>query len=242
MISRRLFLALTGTAVVLPPAWASEQSPQMLDRIMLDHIILGCNDLDASIAFVEDHTGVRAAVGGVHPGRGTANALLSLGERHYLEIMAPDSKATSVQPSAVPQVTMLKALTTPRLITWAAHPPDIEALAKKLRDSGIAAMGPTPGSRKRPDGRVLNWKSLGLADDHQGLLPFFIEWSAARSIHRLTLRRDAISSALLLRIEDPEKLSQIFRLIGIDLPVERGDKPQLRARITGPKGALDVSS
>ena len=77
MISRRLFLALTGTAVVLPPAWASEQSPQMLDRIMLDYIILGCNDLDAGIAFVEDHTGVRAAGGGVHPGRGTANALLS---------------------------------------------------------------------------------------------------------------------------------------------------------------------
>ena len=147
MISRRLFLALTGTAFVVPPGWAREQFP-----LSLDHIILGCNDLDGGIAFVEEHTGVRAVVGGVHPGRGTANALLSLGDRHYLEIMAPDPKAIDVQPSAVHQVTVLKGLTTPRLITWAAHPGDIDALAKKLRDSGIAILGPTPGSRTRPEG------------------------------------------------------------------------------------------
>jgi catechol 2,3-dioxygenase-like lactoylglutathione lyase family enzyme len=246
MISRRLFLALTGTAFVLPPAWASEQPPQILDRIMLDHIILGCNDLDAGVAFVEDHTGVRAVVGGVHPGRGTANALLSLGaspgECHYLEIMAPDPKATSVQPSAVPQVRMLKALTTPRLITWAAHPPDIDALAKKLRGSGIAIMGATPGSRKRPDGRVLNWKSLGLADDHQGLLPFFIEWSADSVHPSADSPQGCHIERFVIADRDPEKLSQIFRLIGIDLSVERRDKPELRARITGPKGSLDVNS
>jgi hypothetical protein len=67
---------------------------------MLDHVMLGCNDLDRGIASVEQHTGVRAAFGGVHPDRGTANALLSLGERHYLEIIAPDPKAANIEPGA----------------------------------------------------------------------------------------------------------------------------------------------
>jgi len=237
MISRRLFLALTGATFVVPPAWTRGQFP-----LLLDHIILGCKDLDGGIAFVEEHTWVRAVVGGVHPGRGTANALLSLGERRYLEIMAPDPKANTVQPSAVHQVTVLKGITTPRLINWAAHPGDIDSLAKKLRDSGIAILGPTPGSRTRPDRRVLSWKSLSLADDHHGLLPLFIEWSA-RSVHPSS---DSPQGRHIERFvvadQHPEELSKAFQHIGIDVPVERGEKPQPRVRISGPKGVFDVGS
>jgi catechol 2,3-dioxygenase-like lactoylglutathione lyase family enzyme len=238
MISRRQFLALTGAASLVPPSlWAAEEFPSLLD-----HIILGCNDLDRGIAFVEERTGVRAMLGGVHPGRGTANALLSFGERHYLEIMAPDPKATAVQPSALQQVTVLKGLTSPRLMTWAAHPGDIDALAKKLRESGIATLGPSPGSRKRPDGRVLSWKSLSLADDHHGLLPFFIEWRA-NSVHPSS---DAPPGCHIEHFaaaeQDPVELSKIFQRIGIDALVERGEKPQLRVRISGPKGTLEMTS
>jgi catechol 2,3-dioxygenase-like lactoylglutathione lyase family enzyme len=238
MISRRGFLVLSGAAILAPASsWAEDQFPTVLD-----HIILGCNDLDRGIKFVEERTGIRAAFGGVHPDRGTMNALVSLGERHYLEIMAPNPNAKTVQAWAAPQLNALRELTSPRLVTWAVHPGDIEALAKKLRQAGVAVLGPSAGSRIRPDGLVLNWKSLNLTDNHHGLLPFFIEWSAD-SIHPSS---DAPGGCHIERFAaadaDPDQLLKAYQRIGVDVIVERGDRPQLRARISGPKGTLEVSS
>src|SRR5208337_1225889 len=156
MVSRRLFLTMTGFAMLAPRfAYSADEVPALLD-----HILLGCHDLDQGIAFVEEHTGVHAAFGGVHPGRGTRNALLSLGEHCYLEVIAPDPKQSDIQAWAVPQLTLIKQLTTPRLIGWAVHRGEIQALGKKLRESGVAIRGPVPGSRTRADGRVLSWKTL----------------------------------------------------------------------------------
>src|SRR5260370_29374466 len=172
-LSRRVFLAVTAAALVAPTiSLAAGEVPELLD-----HMLLGCNDLDRGIAFVEDHTGVRAAFGGGRPGRGTRNALLSLGERRYLEVIAPDPAQ-----SEMVHYPQLRSMTDPRLIGWAVHPPDIAAVAKQLRENQVAFTGPDDGSRKRPDGRVLNSKTINLADDRAGLPPFFLEWSAD-SVH-----------------------------------------------------------
>ena len=63
----------------------------------LDHLMWGARDLDAGVAFLEAKTGVTAVFGGVHPKRGTRNALLSLGKAQYFEILALDSAQTNVQ-------------------------------------------------------------------------------------------------------------------------------------------------
>jgi len=238
--SRRNFLALTGGALAVPSlALAANADDADDDDVpaLLDHIILGCNDLERGIEAVEEATGVRAAIGGVHPGRGTRNALLSLGERRYLEIIAPDP----VQQKIVhfPQI---RQMTEPRLIGWAVHPPDIAAVAKQLRENQIAFTGPDDGSRKRPDGRVLNWKTINLADDRGGLLPFFIEWSAD-SVHP---SKDAPARCKLEYFEilsaDPDELSSTLKRISLDLPVQRSDKARLHALISGPKGDAKLST
>jgi hypothetical protein len=238
MISRRSFLAVTTGALFAPTlAWSAEEVPALLD-----HILLGCSDLDAGIAFVEERTGVRPAFGGVHPGRGTRNALLSLGEQRYLEVIAPDPKQDSAQPFAAKQLATLKDLKTPRLISWAVHPGDVESLAKRLHDAGIATRGPWPGSRARPDGRILSWKSLVLADDRQGSLPFFIEWSADSAHPSVDAPGGCRLERFVVVAPDSAELAKTFQRLGIDAPVERGERPQIRARVAGPKGKFEVSS
>ena len=147
-----------------------------------------------------------------------------------------------MQPFVARQWALLKTLTAPRLIGWAVHPGKIEDLAKKLHEEGIATLGPFPGSRARPDGRVLNWKALNLADDKNGLLPFFIEW-AADSVHPSA---DAPAGCRLERFIavdlDPGELSRVFQRLGIEMTVARGERSELRARLATPKGAFELSS
>jgi glyoxalase-like protein len=234
-LSRRLFLLLTSGAVTIPSMLLAESEGPSL----LDHVLLGSPDLQAGIEFVEKHTGVRAAFGGVHPGRGTQNALLSLGERRYLEIIAPDPAQPGVKN---PIASNLHSLTEPRLVGWAAHPGSLTAFAEKLAAAGIKHEGPTPGSRKRPDGQLLKWQIVSLADTASNLLPFFIEWGQD-SVHPSV---DAPKGCTLLSFSaetpDPEKLAAQLKTIGLDLPVRKGQQARLRAVISGPKGNLDVYS
>src|SRR6266478_3462004 len=237
-IGRRSFIVVVAGAACVPLLTsAATEVPSLLD-----HILLGCNDLDSGMDFVEQRTGVRAAFGGIHPGRGTRNALLALGERHYLEIIAPDPKQDRIEPFAQKQVAHLKQLTSPHLIGWAAHPGDLEKFSVRLREAGIAFDGPRAGSRQRPDGKLLQWKTLNLKDNRDGLLPFFIEWSSD-SLHP---SEDAPKGCRLTHFAgltpNIDELTKIANLLQLDLSFSRGDQPALKATIVGPKGELQVTS
>jgi Glyoxalase-like domain len=235
-ISRRHFLAAAGSALAAPRiTWAADKAP-----FLLDHILLGCSDLERGIAFVEEQTGIHAAFGGVHPGAGTRNALLSLGENRYLEIIAPDPKQSSSEDSRD-----LRRLTVdPAIVGWAAHRADLDSFAARLKQQGFNVEGPIPGSRKRPDGRVLTWKVMRLREDPTKLLPFFIEWSA-NSIHPSV---DSPQGCVLERFEaratdaDTRAIWLQLKALDLSMPLAEGKYSLLRAVISGPKGQLEVTS
>jgi Glyoxalase-like domain len=236
-IERRQFLKLSAGTLAASLLLRGEVPVSLPEK--LDHILLGVSDLQGGIDFVDKHTGVRAIFGGVHPGRGTQNALLSLGERRYLEIIAPDPAQPGVKN---PLASNLQSLTAPRLVGWAAHPGSISAFAGKLRGAGIKFEGPTPGSRQRPDGQLLKWQTLMIADTESGLLPFFIEWSQD-SVHPSV---DAPKGCTLLSFAaetpEPEIFAARLKTLGLDLPVKKGQQARLRAVISGPKGNLEMYS
>jgi hypothetical protein len=196
-------------------------------------MLLGCSDLDVGIGFVERHLGVHAAFGGIHPGRGSRNALLSLGERRYLEIIAPDPQ----QPRSS-DVRQLYKIDPPRLIGWAAHVDDIDAVVRRLSAAGIAFEPVRPGARQRPSGQTLRWKALSLKDDAGGLLPFFIEWSQDGVHPAVDSPKGCRLDRFSLATPTPDDLRGRLAKLNLGLEIENAPQPALRAKIIGPKGSL----
>ncbi|HJZ70063.1 MAG TPA: VOC family protein [Blastocatellia bacterium] len=204
---------------------------------IVDHLLLGISDLDRGIAWLEKMTGVRAVKGGTHPGRGTQNALISLGGRRYLELLAPDP-AQSTYSFAID----VRGLTEPHLITWAAATDNIDAAAKRARESGFKLLGPSDGSRARPDGKLLKWKTLlpinSLGAQGVEPIPFFIQWSA----DTLHPSQDSPKGCSLQSFEmehpDAAALTDVLRKLGIEAKVRSGKSARLIAVLKAPKGEV----
>jgi len=233
MLSRRSFLSVSGVALAASVAGSLEV--MAVQPTEPDHVILGCRDLDEGIAYMERLSGYRAAFGGSHPGRGTRNALLKLGYHSYLEILALDP--------AQPQLNWHKeiaALEEPLLVGWAVPGKNLDHYAANLRAKRIGCVGPTAGSRTKPNGEVLRWKTVMLEDDKAGILPFYIEW-AADSPHPSS---DAPGACLLDRIyhtgqviQTPAPGPDFHRMIMPDAP-----PAQLRVFIVGRFGVFELKS
>ena len=150
----------------------------------IDHLVLACATLDAGIAWAERALGVRPAIGGRHPQWGTHNALLSLGDGCYLELLAPDPAApeprAGVRPFGLDAAMAPGA--EPRITAWMARvaPGTLDAACAAMRAAGVECGEVREGSRTRPDGTELRWR---LAVPERPLLggavPWLIEWAGA---------------------------------------------------------------
>lgn len=144
----------------------------VMPRSNVDHIMLGVSNLEEGMAAFEAATGVKPVIGGTHPGRGTQNALVSLGNGTYLEIIAPQT-----QPDASDaMVRGLQALTAPRLMGWAEHVADTATARAALERAGFTLTPAQPGSRVTPAGARLEWTTFGIVKPEIATAPFFIEW------------------------------------------------------------------
>ena len=209
-------------------------------KTIVDHLLLGAADLNQGIALVNERTGLSPVIGGSHPGVGTRNALLSLGNLQYLEIIAPDpaQHVFAYQPD-------LRELREPRLITWAAATRDIDATAQKARAAGLDVIGPRDGSRKKPDGQVLHWKTLGIVNpltvSGVAVIPFFIQWG--EGVQHPS--QDAVTGCRLESLEfvhpEPAQVTQILRKLEIEAKVKPGREARLEATLRTPRGEWVLS-
>jgi hypothetical protein len=201
----------------------------------MDHLVFAVPDLAEGIDLIERRTGVRAQFGGKHPGRGTHNALLSLGGRQYLEIIAIDPE----QPSTTEVLFAgLRELKEPRFISWAEAVADIGEIARRAKAAGIAADGPLDGSRRQADGSLLEWKTLRPTSP-LALVPFFIAWGKETHPSQTTPRGCRLLS---FTIEHPqaEEVRKLLAALGTGADVRAGPAPRLIARLETPKGEVEL--
>jgi hypothetical protein len=114
------------------------------DGVLIDHLVVGVPALAEGGRRPGDLLGIEPVAGGRHPGRGTANALLRLGEESYFEVLDPVP-----EPGTRPAAWLASSrVGRGKLIGWALRPLDIEADARILHHSG-GIRGSLPRLRAR---------------------------------------------------------------------------------------------
>lgn len=200
----------------------------------IDHVILATADLEQGIAELERRTGVRPQMGGAHPGRGTRNALMSLGDGVYLELIAPDP----AQPADLPAARRLRATEGLTPDGWALTPTSLEALQKRYATTAIALTPPFGGSRVRPDGRRIGWQIIAFQADERRTEPFFIKWDDMALHPSRTAPPGCTLGGIALRDVATAKLVERLRPLGLAVPITTGAAPALELRLRCPTGEV----
>ncbi|QQA41316.1 VOC family protein [Pelagovum pacificum] len=197
----------------------------------LDHLVIGCGDLDEGVAWAEAQLGVALLPGGRHERFGTHNRLLRLGDL-YLEVIAIEPGASCAGPRWFGLDGFEGA---PRLITWVCAVPDLDAAMVLAPDGKGHAVPVTRGE--------LNWR-ITVPEDGclpmDGAYPTLIQWGdgVVTPPERLAdsgLRLDRLT----VRHPEGERIAGLLPLTDSRVRFETGALA-ISARLTGPAGEITL--
>lgn len=194
---------------------------------LVDHLVFAVPDVPAGVAEMEARLGVPFSPGGSHPGMGTRNALLGLGDGAYMEVVGPDPE----QPPPPEGLWLADGgPTLPALVTWASRSSDLKSLT-----SGPVGhlLGPVRSmSRRNEDGSALSWTLTMPVRPlpRGGVVPFFIDWGD--SVHPSAALPDTGLRLVGLeaRHPEPDAVARELTDLGVAMKVKPG-KPALLATL-----------
>jgi len=136
----------------------------------IDHLMWACSDLETGITEIERLSGVKAEYSGSHTGLGTRNALMSLGDDCYLEILAPDPEQSLTDNFGG----RLANLNESGLLSWAVSYRGLARLKNELTAKEITTGSIRRTTRVSAKGEPLTWELLFIKNLPGA--PFFIDW------------------------------------------------------------------
>ncbi len=132
----------------------------------IDHIVIVVRDLEAAVKSYE-RLGFAVVRGGRHP-VGTYNALISLADGTYIELIAFYE--------ANPNHRWWKPLQKGGgLVDFCMQTNDLTGETARFRSAGVDIDDPRPLTRTRPDGYQLRWVLSIPREGHRGVAPFLIQ-------------------------------------------------------------------
>jgi hypothetical protein len=220
-----------------------------MERSELDHIVVGAAALDAGVAWVEGRLGVAPVPGGRHVAMGTHNALLRLGPRCYLEVIAIDPAADPPRRPrwfALDEADLQTRLAeAPAVITWVIRTPSLANACARVPDLGEIlpmARGAFRWKIAVPDDGALPWG---------GVLPAAIQWDAGDDgevAHPCDVLPASGCELKSLRLSHPAAvlgtagLMALFRELRIAGPVDLKPGPRaLTPLIRTPRGDVTLA-
>lgn len=176
----------------------------------IDHLVIAVRDPDAAAATLARDVGIAFTGGGRHEAWGTFNRLAFLGDT-YLELIGVFDPALVASAGSAVGTATLAVLDADGegLATYAVATDGIEGDVARLRAAGSTIREPVSGSRARPDGEVVRWRTaaaaLGPCEP-----PFLIEheyagaeWGVEARAARAAFEHPVAGRARLTRLEVP---------------------------------------
>jgi Glyoxalase-like domain len=193
-------------------------------RLELDHVLLATDDLEAAARDIEARHGLVSVEGGRHPGWGTANRIIPLGET-YLELIAVVDREEAAG-AAFGTWVAGAAFAGARPLGWVVRTTDIDATARRL-GLEVAAK-----SRTTADGRTLRWRVAGIEQAAaEPCLPFFVQWGQGTPFPGRAGAPGASADARIARLQlhgDEDRLAAWLGEHDLPLAVGPGE-PALRS-------------
>jgi Family of unknown function (DUF6226)/Glyoxalase-like domain len=167
-----------------------------------DHLVVAVEDLDEASERWRA-AGIPAARGGAHP-VGTENVLVRGPAPAYVELIAAGSDESN------PWLDRIRSARGP--ISWAVAVDDVDEARTALEAAGFEPGPPVPGSRRTPDGELLEWRVCDVGTEpYDDSLPFLIEWTTPM---RPGSADGPVLEWISLLATDPDRVAELLLALG----------------------------
>jgi hypothetical protein len=203
----------------------------------LDHVLIAVTDLGAAAREFEAGYGLASIEGGRHPGWGTANRIVPLGES-YLELVAVVDAAEAAQSAFGRWVAAAPIEPSGRPFGWVVRTDELDEVARRL---GLTVEA---GSRAAPGSQLVRWRSAGIERlAAEPSLPFFIEWGQGTPLPGRAAVTHPAGSVAITRLElagDADRLAVWLGNHRLPIAVSAGRPAVRKVVLTGTAGEIVV--